>query len=339
MVIDNRKALLSGWARKQLADRAIHVQAEDCLVSASDDASFRRYFRYQEGDHSFIFVDAPPEKEDSRSFVTVAGYLKDTNLNAPIVYQADYNQGFMMLSDLGKESYLPAYQNESREMLLEDALLAISSMQLIREPLPLYDETLLRQEMDLFPEWFLSKQLALPISTSENAMLRNVFQLMVENALQQPQVFVHRDFHSRNLMVTREKCPGILDFQDAVNGPVTYDLVSLLRDCYFKLPGDEITKYVNRFRQMLVENGRIPAIDAIQFRRWFDLVGVQRHLKCAGIFSRLNIRDGKSGYLGDIPLVVQYMIDACEPYPELHVFGNWLVETVQPNLALEAFTR
>ena len=338
MAIDNRKALLGGWARKQLAARAIYVEDEDCLVSASDDASFRRYFRYQEGDHRFIFVDAPPEKENSRPFVTVAGYLKEADLNAPIVYQADYDLGFMMLSDLGNELYLSAYDEKPIDMLIEDALLAICNMQSISDPLPSYDEALLRQEMNLFPEWFLSKQLDLPISASENAMLQNVFKLLVENALQQPCFFVHRDYHSRNLMVTGEKCPGILDFQDAVNGPVTYDLVSLIRDCYFKLSDESVTRYVNRFRQLLIEKERIVDVDEPLFRRWFDLMGLQRHIKCAGIFSRLNIRDGKSGYLGDIPLVVQYMRGACEPYQELHVFRDWLTEIVEPQLALEVFT-
>ncbi len=337
MAIDNRKALLSGWARKQLAARAIHVENEDCLVSASDDASFRRYFRYQEGDYSFIFVDAPPEKENSKPFVTVAGYLKEADLNAPIVHQADYDLGFMMLSDLGNELYLSAYEEKSIDTLIEDALLAICKMQAISDPLPSYDEVLLRKEMNLFPEWFLSKQLNLPLSVSEKAMLQDVFKLLVENALQQPNVFVHRDYHSRNLMVTREKCPGILDFQDAVNGPVTYDLVSLIRDCYYRLSDESVTRYVNRFRQLLIENERIVAVDEPLFRRWFDLMGLQRHIKCAGIFSRLNIRDGKTGYLRDIPLVVQYMRDACEPYQELHIFRDWLTEIVEPQLALEIF--
>ncbi len=337
MAIEIRKAQLELWARKQLAAMAISVSVESCLASASDDASFRRYYRYQDGNHSFIFVDAPPEKEDSKPFVTVAGYLKDVNLNAPFVYAADYDLGFMMLSDLGSSHYLSAFENASVDNLIEDAVLAICSMQSIRDPLPPYDEALLRSEMSLFPEWFLDKQLGLSLSESENEMLQSVYRLLVDNALQQPQVFVHRDYHSRNLMVTEEGSPGILDFQDAVCGPITYDLVSLVRDCYFKLPDQQITRYVNYFRKLLLDSRRIGTVDEAQFRQWFDLMGLQRHIKCAGIFSRLNIRDGKSAYLGDIPLAIRYMGEACRSYPELHAFRDWLAKVVEPHLQLGIF--
>jgi aminoglycoside/choline kinase family phosphotransferase len=342
MAIDNRTTQLNKWAREQLVDMSIHVTGDNFLVSASDDASFRRYFRYEDTGSSYIFVDAPPEQEDSKPFVTVAGYLKAAGLNAPVVYQTDLGQGFMMLSDLGRRLYLSDFEDSlSEETLIDDriddALTAIRSMQSIHEPLPRYDESLLRTEMDLFPDWFLKQQLGLSLSEHESRMLEDVCRLLVENAQQQPQVFVHRDFHSRNLMVTDKQSPGILDFQDAVSGPITYDLVSLVRDCYFEFPEEKIAEYVERFREMLIENDEISDIDAKHFRRWFDLMGLQRHIKCAGIFSRLNIRDSKSGYLPDIPLVVRYMFEACAPYPELHEFRDWLAEVVEPRMKAAEF--
>lgn len=342
---DQREVQLNKWAVKQLAARSITVSAGVPLVPASDDASFRRYFRFQKGAHQFIFVDAPPEAEDSRSFVAISKYLTRAGLNAPVVYAVDYGLGFMMLSDLGDNLYLSAIEaDEARGVdeahsLYKDALDALCSMQSIRSDLPDYDAALLQLEMDLFPDWFLSKELRLGISGDEKKMLGDVFQLMVENALQQPQVFVHRDYHSRNLTVVDENNPGILDFQDAVQGAVTYDLVSLLRDCYYKLPREEIEHWVYYFRSLLIEKRRIESVDKDLFMRWFDLMGLQRHLKCAGIFSRLHLRDGKPGYLSDIPLIIRYMKEVCADYDDLNSFGVWLSETVEPRLNVELFKR
>lgn len=321
------------------------VSANITLVAASDDASFRRYYRFQNDSDQFIFVDAPPEVEDSRPFVAISKYLIRAGLNAPVVYAADYDLGFMMLSDLGTNLYLPALEaddghgvNEAR-CLYKDALDALCTMQAIRGDVPDYDVALLQLEMDLFPDWFLDKELHLEISIEEKRMLDDVFQLMVENALQQPQVFVHRDYHSRNLMVTDENNPGILDFQDAVQGAVTYDLVSLLRDCYYKLSREEIRSWVYYFQSLLIEKRRIESEDKDLFMRWFDLMGLQRHLKCAGIFSRLHLRDDKPGYLGDIPLIIRYMQEVCADYADLNSFGTWLTERVEPGLGSELFKR
>ena len=343
---DQREVVLNDWARVQLAARSIEMLPGEHLDVASDDASFRRYFRYQAQPHGYIFVDAPPDREDSKPFVSIAKHLADAGLNAPEVYAVDYELGFMMLSDLGNTLYLSVFEGSEEgseeggkpapegghESLYQDALEAIYAMQFIAAELPVYDRSRLQQEMDLFPDWFLKKQLRLSLSGEEMEMLNAVFELMIGNALEQPQFFVHRDYHSRNLMVTRPGYPGIIDFQDAVKGAVTYDLVSLLRDCYLKLPSEEVTRWVNEFRCMLLDNGRIEEVDEITFRRWFDLMGLQRHLKCAGIFSRLNLRDGKPGYLGDIPQVVSYMVEVCREYKELHRFGNWLSEVVEPKL-------
>ncbi len=335
---DQREELLNDWARGQLAERSIRMLPDERLAPASDDASFRRYFRYQSESHRYIFVDAPPHKEDSRPFVSIAKQLAEAGLNAPEVYAVDYRLGFMMLTDLGNRLYLSVFDGEAPtlegagEPLYQDALVAIHHMQLITEKLPEYDRLLLQQEMDLFPDWFLKKQLGISLSGKETEMLNTVFELLIANALQQPQVFVHRDFHSRNLMVTSSLNPGIIDFQDAVKGAVTYDLVSLLRDCYIKFPSAQVTKWVNRFRWLLIADSRIDEVDETTFRRWFDLMGLQRHLKCAGIFCRLHLRDGKPGYLHDIPLVVRYMVEVCADHEELHRFGNWLSEAVESRL-------
>jgi aminoglycoside/choline kinase family phosphotransferase len=345
---DQREVSLNDWARVQLASRSIEMLPYEHLDVVSDDASFRRYFRYQAQPHGYIFVDAPPDKEDSKPFVFIAKHLADAGLNAPEVYAVDYELGFMMLSDLGNTLYLSVLEGSEEggeegseegghESLYQDALKAIYAMQFIDAELPVYDRSRLQQEMDLFPDWFLKKQLGLSLSSEEMEMLNAVFELMIGNALEQPRFFVHRDYHSRNVMVTRPGFPGIIDFQDAVKGAVTYDLVSLLRDCYLALPSDEVTRWVNEFRCMLLDNGRIEEVDEITFRRWFDLMGLQRHLKCAGIFSRLNLRDGKSGYLSDIPRVVSYMIEVCREYQELHRFGDWLSEAVEPELETGLF--
>lgn len=342
---DQREELLNEWARGQLAAMSVKIPPGKRLVPASDDASFRRYFRYQSAQHRFIFVDAPPDKEDSRPFVTIAGYLADAGLNAPKVHAVDYHAGFMMLSDLGETLYLSVFGSgeavlgSGPETLYEDALEAICAMQFIEAELPDYDELLLRQEMGLFPDWLLGKQLGISLSNDETGLLDSVFELMISNAVQQPQVFVHRDYHSRNLMVTEKGNPGIIDFQDAVRGPVTYDLVSLLRDCYFTLTPDQVTIWGNRFRQLLIHRGRLEEVSEVTFKRWFDLMGLQRHLKCAGIFCRLHLRDGKPGYMADVPRVVHYIVEVCREYEELNVFGKWLTEEVEPRLDTGLFKR
>lgn len=336
---DRREARLNEWARQMLARRKIPLPEGFRLARASDDASFRRYFRARrgEGEESYIFVDAPPEQEDSRPFLDVAARLRRQALNAPRVFEADLESGFMMLSDLGNDLYLSVVESADRSVidgLYEDAFESIARMQQIPvEGLPHYDETLLRQEMNLLPDWFLGRQLAMPMDAAEEELLEQVFRVLVANANDQPTVFVHRDYHSRNLMVTRRNNPGILDFQDAVAGPVTYDLVSLLRDCYIRFPKEQVYEWVESFRVRLVEAEQPgPSVSSSTFRKWFDLMGLQRHIKCAGIFSRLNIRDGKPRYLADIPLVVSYMREVAAEYPELSRFADWIDEKILPRM-------
>jgi aminoglycoside/choline kinase family phosphotransferase len=249
----------------------------------------------------------------------------------PQILQQDLRQGFLLLSDLGSQPYLDALNAQSVERLYGDALGALAVMQacVSADELPPYNETLLRREMALFPDWFLTTHLGLELSESEQQLLADAFGLLADNAQAQPQVFVHRDYHSRNLMVCDHN-PGILDFQDAVHGPVTYDLVSLLRDCYIAWPREQVEEWVQGYHDIALDHGIIRSPMSEQFLRWFDLMGVQRHLKAIGIFARLNHRDGKPGYLNDIPRTLGYVEEVSGRYPALADFAAFIQERVRP---------
>jgi len=310
------------------------------IKPASSDASFRRYFRIKYDNKSLILMDAPPEKEDSRPFVSVGKMLLDVGLNVPEILEQDLEQGFLLLSDLGDRQYLQALTDSSAAGLYSDAISALSRMQsgvdISRCGLPHYDETLLLNEMELFREWYLTRQLKLELNSGHHALLDDMFALLIQSASEQPVVCVHRDYHSRNLMVTQKNNPGILDFQDAVTGPVTYDLVSLLRDCYIAWPRKQVESWVKQYCDDISSGENYEsigvAIELNQFLSWFDLMGVQRHLKAIGIFARLNIRDAKPGYLNDIPRTLNYIIDVCQRTPELEPQSRFLKNEVQPLL-------
>ncbi|MBL3589495.1 MAG: phosphotransferase [gamma proteobacterium endosymbiont of Lamellibrachia anaximandri] len=286
---------------------------------ASGDASFRRYFRIETGDKSYIAMDAPPEKEDTKPFIRMAEALESIGLKVPHIFARNQAEGFLLLSDLGKTLYLDRLDETNVDRLYGDALGALVVIQACGpvEGLPDYDRTLLLQEMELFREWLLERHHALNLTADEHSMLDVTFDFLAGNALDQPQVCVHRDYHSRNLMVTDQSNPGIIDFQDAVLGPVTYDLVSLLRDCYIHWPKARIEAWVMGYHELAVQSGVLRSEHEDQFLRWFDLMGVQRHLKASGIFARLNIRDGKPGYLQDIPRTLNYILEVAPDYPEL----------------------
>jgi len=292
-------------------------QATGPGVPASSDASFRRYFRVGTPGGSVILMDAPPELEDSRPYVDVAERLLAAGVNVPAILAADPDQGFLLLDDLGDDLYLAQIDDHNADALYGDAIEALVSMQSRTrcDGLPDYDEALLRREMRLFPDWLLERHLGLETAAAE-ADLTTTFDALVEAALEQPRVFVHRDYHSRNLMRTRDNNPGILDFQDAVVGPVTYDLVSLLRDCYVAWPATRIEQWIAQYRRRAAGAG-LETGDADTFRRWFDLMGVQRHLKASGIFARLYHRDGKPGYLDDIPRTWGYISALLDRHDEL----------------------
>lgn len=278
------------------------------LDVASEDASFRRYFRLQQVDYSWIIMDAPPEKEPCDSFVNVANRLRDIGLNAPEIIHENHDEGFLLLTDFGDESFLQALTPENANSLYGDAGSAILQMQtrIDAADLPLYDEVLLRQEMDLFKEWFLQKLLGIELGPNQLGLWQESVDSLVKSALEQPQFFVHRDFHSRNLMKIADGNPGILDFQDAVKGPVTYDLVSLLRDCYIEWPESTVEQWVLDFHEIAARD-YLADVSAIQFMHWFNLMGAQRHLKAIGIFSRLKLRDGKDKFVQDIPRTLNYL--------------------------------
>ena len=312
--------------------------SEYTLNPASADASFRRYFRVVHQGESFIVMDAPPEKEDSRPFIDISRMLFDVGLNVPAVIDDDLQQGFLLLSDLGSRPYLDELNNETVERLYGDALSALATIQTCipgDTDLPPYDRTLLLKEMALFSEWLLGKHLGITLGPAQTAVIDAAFSQLADNALEQPQVCVHRDYHSRNLMITEQNNPGILDFQDAVVGPVTYDLVSLLRDCYIDWPRAQVEDWALGYQELALQSGilREEHEDPVRFLRWFDLMGMQRHLKAAGIFARLNHRDGKPGYLEDIPRTLGYVVEVASRYEELAEFGMFVDEEVMSRLA------
>ena len=316
----NRSRALSTWLKETLKTNLIS------LNPASSDASFRRYFRLEHAGHTLIVMDAPPDKEDCVPFIEVSKLLLEAGLNVPKVLAYDPEQGFVLLTDLGVRCYLQVLNETNVETLYKDAMGALFTMQTRASTvaLPPYDESLLRAELSLFTEWFLSTHLGIRLSSTQHNTVEQTFSQLCHSAQEQPQVFVHRDFHSRNLMYDRRHNPGILDFQDAVKGPVTYDLVSLLRDVYICWSTEQVERWVSRYYVGLTERGIVRDEGREQFLRWFDLMGAQRHLKIAGIFARLYHRDGKPGYLTDIPLTLNYVVDVCSLYPELESFSEML---------------
>jgi aminoglycoside/choline kinase family phosphotransferase len=282
-------------------------------------------------------MDAPPDREDSLPFVRIAGYLEAMRLNAPRIIEANLDDGFLLLSDLGTRQYLDVLQADPSLAggLYSDALTALVKMQkrgaAYQSLLPPYDETLLRFELSLFHDWLCGAHLGMTLSDDDERAWQQCCDLLVMNALDQPQVFVHRDYHSRNLMLTDEQNPGILDFQDAVEGPLTYDLVSLLKDAYLRWPAEQVWQWALEFYNGIETEVR-ERVDEDQFRRYFELMGVQRHVKVAGIFARLNHRDGKSGYLADIPRTLSYIVEVAPRYAELEFLVNLIEERVLPGL-------
>jgi aminoglycoside/choline kinase family phosphotransferase len=319
--LDKRREILQDWARQQLG------WPSASLTPASADASFRRYFRIQHNSESYVLMDAPPEREDCEPFVHVSQLLLKLGLHAPEILARDIKQGFLLLSDLGSRLYLDELDESNVDRLYGDALGALATLQScgpFDSSLPPYDRELLMFEMSLFKDWLLGTHLGLSLDVSEQAQLQQVFELLAETALQQPRVCVHRDYHSRNLMVSDFHNPGILDFQDAVIGPMTYDLVSLLRDCYINWPRPRVEAWASGYYELARQTGilRSDQADEQRFLRWFDWMGVQRHLKAAGIFARLNHRDDKPGYLNDIPRTLGYVQDVTSRYPELDILRS-----------------
>jgi aminoglycoside/choline kinase family phosphotransferase len=332
---DARLEQLERWLTKLFGTRDFGI------TTASADASFRRYFRVSRGEDTWIAMDAPPGKEDMEPYIRIAAMLVDVGVNAPRVLERNDTEGFLLNSDLGSLTYLMHLDaGADPDPLYEDAIDALLRIQAHGQAhasrLPPYDEALLRREMGLFPEWFCGRHLDLELSGDEAVAMAGTFDVLVAEALAQPRVFVHRDYHSRNLMVgdgaRHGPNPGILDFQDAVCGPVTYDLVSLLRDCYVAWPLERVHEWVARFRAGAGRLGVDVGTSEEGFLRWFDLMGVQRHLKAIGIFARLWHRDGKRGYLKDIPRTLGYVRAVSAAYRELQPLKMFIDARVLPAL-------
>lgn len=319
------------------------LQASDfTLAPASEDASFRRYFRVTRGERTWIAMDAPPGKEDLEPYVRVAAILNDVGVNAPHVIARDLERGFLLNTDLGSRTYLMELDaGGDPEQLYGDAMQALVRIQALgarhARALPPYDDALLQRELALFPEWFCRRHLALELDAPATSALATVFDALSAEALRQPRVLVHRDYHSRNLMVgdgaRYGANPGVLDFQDAVYGPVAYDPVSLLRDCYVAWPGERVRDWALDFRNAAQAKGVAVGASVGEFLKWFDWMGVQRHLKAIGIFARLWHRDGKPGYLKDIPRTLNYVREVSGEYRELQFLRRFIDERVNPALA------
>lgn len=336
--MDDRQQQLEAW----LADTL--QQVAFTLTTASADASFRRYFRVHLaspylGHNTLIAMDAPPPHEDCTPFVNVAALMLEAGLNVPNVLAQDLTQGFLLLSDLGDNTYLSKLDTQTAPKLYQDATNTLIKMQLSSKPqvLPAYDEALLTREMQLFPDWYVAKHLNTSLNSDQQAVLNNTFKVLNENISAQAQVYVHRDFHSRNLMITQENNPGVLDFQDAVFGPITYDLVSLLKDAYINWDEEQIIDWAVRYWQPAKKAGLPVPDDFSEFYRDFEWMGAQRHIKVLGIFARLSYRDGKDSYLNDMPIVMAHLRKVCERYVELRPMLRLLnqLENVQ---AKEGFT-
>ena len=322
---------------------------------ASSDASFRRYFRVRtsgdcmtapapgsltafppkigEIEQQFVVMDAPPGKENVEPFIRIAKLLAQSQVNVPHIFQQNLSDGFLLLEDFGSRCFLDQLNADTAADLYQSAFDSLFKLQtqtpVQNSGLPDYDEPLLHRELAIFDEWFLAQLLDLQVPAP---VWDSVRALLTASALEQPRTCVHRDYHSRNLMVLDSDSPGVIDFQDAVIGPISYDLVSLLRDCYIAWPEQQVEQWRTHYFDRLRQAGLVNCSPA-RFKRWFDLMGLQRHLKAIGIFSRLHLRDGKSNYLNDIPRTLNYVTTVCAAYPELTRFNDFLREQVLPALS------
>lgn len=307
-----RQQLIQSWLN------TLFPQLSPVLTPASADASFRRYFHatLSNSDH-YIVMDAPPQYEDCKPFIQVATLFANAGVNVPQVLHQDLAQGFLLLTDLGDTTYLSALNNDNAHALYMDAVDALIQIQLASKTdvLPIYDRAMLARELQLFPDWYIAKHLNITLSDAQQQTLQKACYTLLDNNTAQPQVYVHRDYHSRNLMVTTPN-PGILDFQDAVYGPITYDLVSLFKDAYITWDEEVTLDWVIRYWEKARKAGLPVATDFGEFYRDFEWMGLQRHLKVLGIFARLHHRDGKDSYLKDLPMVLAYVQRTAGRYRE-----------------------
>jgi N-acetylmuramate 1-kinase len=328
---DSRLTLIQDWLA---SDAGLDVAR---IEPASSDASFRRYFRVFHARGTLIVMDAPPDREDVRPYLKVSALLESLRVHVPHVHASDCERGLVLLEDLGTVHYLSRLEaGGDPDALYGDALDALADIQArgaeTADALAPYDREPLMREMSLMPEWFCSRHLGLELTREEREIIAQSFEWLIGEALAQPQVFVHRDFHSRNLMVLPRRNPGVIDFQDALRGPIGYDIVSLLKDCYIAWPRARVLEWVGAHRERLAARGFAACSSDRELVRWVDLIGVQRHLKVLGIFARLWYRDGKPGYLRDLPLTLRYVLETCAEYRELAPLGRLLERRAAPEL-------
>ncbi len=327
--MDPRLDGLKQWLSGLLPSLGVASGAVDALETVCGDASARRYFRLREGQRSWIAVDSPPEQVPCEPFIAIAESWRRAGLRVPQIHAANAAQGYMLLQDFGSSLMLDRLTEQSVEPLYRQAVAELRRLQgagdIAGYALPHYDGAFFQRELALFPQWFLQGLLQLELSAAEWQLLRQTDALLIASALAQPKVCVHRDYHSRNLMVLEDGL-GVIDLQDAVIGPVTYDLVSLLRDCYIRWPQARTAAWREQFRQQL----GLTEVGPAQFARWFDLMGMQRHLKCLGIFARLKLRDNKPGYIKELPRVLGYVVEVAHGYAELAAFAAWLDQRLLP---------
>lgn len=330
---DVRLQHLEVWLAEQLADlfqkQGWGAVPAGSLTAASSDASFRRYFRWQAEGHSFIVMDAPPPQENCRPFVDIAHLLATAEVNVPVIHAQDLARGFLLLSDLGTQTYLDVINADNADGLFHDAIEALLAFQQLPmdAPLPSYDVALLRRELELFPEWYVGRELGLGFTDAQLAAWQRISSLLIDSALSQPKVLVHRDFMPRNLMDS-DPNPGVLDFQDAVYGPVTYDITCLFKDAFLSWPQARVQSWLKDYWQRAQAKGIPVQADFEDFHRASDLMGVQRHLKVIGIFARICHRDGKPRYLTDVPRFFAYIDEVIARRPELAELDE-LIESLQ----------
>lgn len=313
----DRASARLAWARATLGDNSL------ALEPASSDASFRSYWRTHHDGRSWIVMDSPPAQEDPRPWLKIGKQLATAGLHVPAVYAQDLEQGFLLIEDLGRRLYLSELNEHNVDALYSDAMDALLLMQTRMDyrELPPFDRDVLVRGLEVMPEWFLGRHLGHMPDSGESDVLEAAFDVIIRNAQEQPRCFVHRDYHSRNLLVVEQNNPGVIDFQGALAGPITYDLASLLRDAYITWPRERIEGWVESYRQRLLVAGVIGEnVDRERFLRWFDLTGMHRHVRVLGQFYRLWYRDGKPGYLADVPRVYHYVVSVARSYPELADF-------------------
>ncbi len=324
---------LVDWVKEGLAKQNI-ILPSLTLVPLSGDAGMRVYYRIQE--QAGFLVAASPQNQSAecvQTFAKVAAALRQQSVMVPEVYALDAERNWMLLSDLGETLFGEVLTEESVNMLYSEALMTLLQIQQIPDEcvaLPSYDRETLRREMDLFSEWFVGKMLNYELSDEERALIHSTLTYLEDQALEQPIVFVHRDYHSRNLMYREGIAPGVIDFQDALRGPITYDVVSLLRDCYVRWQPEQVRRWAITYANMAIELGLMPAVDEDTFLRWFDTMGLQRHIKVLGIFARLSLRDNKHNYLNDLPLVIRYTLEVARQYPKTQAFAQWFERELLP---------